>query len=959
MTKTAPVLATALLCTAAFAQEQVATPQPLKSIPQATRGLQQGGIAGAVIYQNTTETGSRYAPAAPTTGPLLNVTFDDIPIPLANIGGATTVDVTKVTVGIRRAGTGSAPPGAPCDISAYWATATTEVTDPDTELDQPINLIGSVSLPAPTAAGFTTELVTFGDGTTTLFTVDLNDTVITGGGGPFGTFLLGLTITPGASTPNGWRLTNGPDANADVFWDLDQNTGEENAFFFGAPPAPLAIFYAVIEGAAAVGDPCQQPLAFCNADIAPPGGNGIVDTDDLLGVINTWGNQGPPRPQGDCAPLPNGNCIVNTDDLLEIVNNWGVCDVPTGACCLPNGTCLANQTTAQCSSAGGVYQGNGSPCGTCPVLPANDECSGAIAVVDGLNNVSNLNATTSTGIPGGACAFQGAGNFTKDVWFTYTTTSGGLLEISLCDTAAPVTDTVLSIFSGTCGSLTELLCDDDGCVAPVDLLSSGSATLPGAGTYYIRVGSWANGPSGPIALNVAFTPLSNDVCDFATTIPSLPATVNGDLAGSDLDFSPTCNSVPPGFGRWYKLTGNGNTLTASTCIPCTPGVDCPTWNARLHVYCGPACGGLFCVVGADNNTCSFFQETVTWCSAAGQTYWILVSNPDGPTGAYTLNVTSGAVCNNPVQCGLPNDECAGATTVVNGNNNVDGTGATTSAGIPGGTCTGAAANFTNDSWHKYTPTFTGLTEFKLCNSSPQVDDVLAVLDGTCAALVELGCDDDGCVAGTFAIPSIVSVATTTGNEVFVRVGTWNNTFPGGPRVLTITPGVGGCGPCTGIAEGQPCIVNGAVGGDDPNGGCNSTVPAFPLEITVGDTVCGISSHYTSSTGAQSRDTDWYLFTPKVDGNYVITGCSSWAGSSGLLIGFVSNGTTDVTTCAGGGPLAFLPGASVVPNNTEGTATSALVGGNTYAVFAGPGDFTGGVTCPAPGESNYRITLTGP
>jgi hypothetical protein len=57
-------------------------------------------------------------------------------------------------------------------------------------------------------------------------------------------------------------------------------------------------------------------------------------------------------------------------------------------------------------------------------------------------------------------------------------------------------------------------------------------------------------------------------------------------------------------------------------------------------------------------------------------------------------------------------------------------------------------------------------------------------------------------------------------------------------------------------------------------------------------------------------------------------------------------------------VAFVAGAGVIPNNTEGSITSTLVGGTTYAVFAAPGDFTGGVQCPT-GASNYRITVTGP
>jgi hypothetical protein len=48
-------------------------------------------------------------------------------------------------------------------------------------------------------------------------------------------------------------------------------------------------------------------------------GNGIVDVDDLLAVINTWGSN---NPIGDAT----GNGIVDVDDLLIVINGWGACD---------------------------------------------------------------------------------------------------------------------------------------------------------------------------------------------------------------------------------------------------------------------------------------------------------------------------------------------------------------------------------------------------------------------------------------------------------------------------------------------------------------------------------------------------------------------------------------------------------------------------------------------------------
>jgi outer membrane protein assembly factor BamB len=60
-------------------------------------------------------------------------------------------------------------------------------------------------------------------------------------------------------------------------------------------------------------------------DIAPPGGNGIVDVDDLLAVINAWGECPPPGNKpciADIAPAATPNNIVDVDDLLMVINNW-------------------------------------------------------------------------------------------------------------------------------------------------------------------------------------------------------------------------------------------------------------------------------------------------------------------------------------------------------------------------------------------------------------------------------------------------------------------------------------------------------------------------------------------------------------------------------------------------------------------------------------------------------------
>jgi len=64
-------------------------------------------------------------------------------------------------------------------------------------------------------------------------------------------------------------------------------------------------------------------LDLCAADIDCSGG---VNVNDLLTIINQWGNcpQPPAQCSGDVAPI-GGNQTVNVSDLLAAINSWGVC----------------------------------------------------------------------------------------------------------------------------------------------------------------------------------------------------------------------------------------------------------------------------------------------------------------------------------------------------------------------------------------------------------------------------------------------------------------------------------------------------------------------------------------------------------------------------------------------------------------------------------------------------------
>lgn len=85
----------------------------------------------------------------------------------------------------------------------------------------------------------------------------------------------------------------------------------------GQPDASITITGSNFELVGGFWPGAVEPATPCPADIA--GDDGLINIDDLLLVINFWG-------QGGVAPGDvNHNGTVNIDDLLLIINAWGAC----------------------------------------------------------------------------------------------------------------------------------------------------------------------------------------------------------------------------------------------------------------------------------------------------------------------------------------------------------------------------------------------------------------------------------------------------------------------------------------------------------------------------------------------------------------------------------------------------------------------------------------------------------
>src|SRR5713101_4211320 len=125
--------------------------------------------------------------------------------------------------------------------------------------------------------------------------------------------------------------------------------------------------------------------------------------------------------------------------------------------------------------------------------PPNDQCGSAIAMSQATIYTVNTAGATSTGDPVPSC-----GSLGKGVWYTFTPAANSLVTISTCNSDF---DTVLAVYTGTCGSLTAVSggCDDDN--GPACTGTNASVAFSGSAgmTYWILAGGYG-GASGNLKI---------------------------------------------------------------------------------------------------------------------------------------------------------------------------------------------------------------------------------------------------------------------------------------------------------------------------------------------------------------------------------------------------------------------------------------------------------------------------
>lgn len=350
-------------------------------------------------------------------------------------------------------------------------------------------------------------------------------------------------------------------------------------------------------------------------------------------------NELPPPPNGNCAwywemGVPGNTIAFQGETRVSTDMNF----------CLS----LAIDPSTECST---------------PDRPANDNCASAVPLsCSNTIDADSLFATTATNDPEFTCRIGGAGQGVGTMWYRFNATQTSA-RVSLC--ASSPKDTMLAVYSGSCGNFTLRGCNDDFCGQRSQVCVTG---LTVGQTYFVQVASFNEDGLGPFSISLACPcppAPANDACAAATTVATASFMAANTLNANPDPVIPQCGfSLVSGPGVWYSVVGNGRRLTADLCGQGT------NYDTKLSIFCGP-CSQLVCI-GENDDSCGILSR-IQWCSQAGRPYFIYVHGFSGSVGNFELRLSTEAAACSPFQncdtceltCpvgGVPESEACGQST---------------------------------------------------------------------------------------------------------------------------------------------------------------------------------------------------------------------------------------------------------------------------------------------------------
>lgn len=460
------------------------------------------------------------------------------------------------------------------------------------------------------------------------------------------------------------------------------------------------------------------------------------------------------------------------DTRLEIFD--GACGALTSVACNDDGPgCGGFTSEATADLVSGVQYWvrvggfNAAATGTGDLLvtgppPPPDTCDLAAPITPDVLESFDTTVATDSGVVW-ACT----GNIgIQDVWYTFVATDSYMADFSTCGMADY--DTRIEVFDGDCLTLNSILCNDDG-PGCAGFSSFGTAPVVAGTQYWVRVGGFNAAASGTGQLLVSGPPpaVGNDECSGAIDLASLTPEMWDNTLATNSAGAPawTCGGASANaLDLWYQFTPLADGMV-------TVDTEGTVGDTRLAVYEGD-CSALV-EIDCDDDGGTGLLSSITFMGLGGTTYYARVAGFSGGV------IGAGMITADYLDM-LPNDDCDGATPVVLGMSTFTNSGA--AAGTQDMSC--VFNGELSDVWFSYTAGSSCPTTVDLSGSD--YDTGMAIYEGDCMALVEVGCDDDG----GEGLDSLITFDAVAGTTYLIQVGGFNGASGLGVMNITEEAGIG-------------------------------------------------------------------------------------------------------------------------------------------------------------------------
>ncbi len=596
---------------------------------------------------------------------------------------------------------------------------------------------------------------------------------------------------------------------------------------------------------------------------------------------------------------------TNTDIVLALYS--GTCGAPVLITCSDATTTGGLETISTTVTAGSTYlirvydfNGNtvGRDFGICAshscISATNDNCATPIVLNVGLscsNTLGELCSATQTLPPVDCSGFISTDSY--DLFYSITVPQ---TNVKITCQSGAATDAVLSLYSGTCGNLTLVQCNDTTTSGGVEILNN-DTLIPGT-TYFVRVYDW-NGMTAGASFHICaqYTP-----CTPPTAPASANATVSTICNGSSTTLNVVGTLTPGAVWKWYTSSCGGTPVDTGASITVSPTLTTTYYVRAEQNFCYSACTATtVTVIQIPSNPVSSSANPVAVCSGGSSTLsvtgtlspgasWQWYSGSCGATpvgSGASISVSPGALTNYYVRAenGSCLSNCVNTSVDVVNNPN-DPVSASGTSPICSGTNTTLQVNGTlspGAAWKWYSGS---------CGGTPAGTGASVSVSPVSTTTYYVRAENGGCfsncvntsinvVAGPSAPVSISGGAT-------VCQGVNTNLQVNG----TLSPGATWqwySGTCGGTPVGSGTSINVAPATTTTyfvraeNGTCNSTcvsatvtivsAPAAPVSATGTSPVCAGANSTLQVTGTLSPGASWHWYSGSCGGTAVGTGAS--------------------------------------------------------------------------------------